>query len=239
MQTNGHERRNENGTGSDQNNKLGHIKRHVSEFRRVTTQAFQPIFQPLFKLWVLHKLFVYFVLFTPFAFLPNMIIHRNMTSEHPIYRHQIGTIISLIGGGDALGRLLCGFACDYYGINAITVTTIVCLIASGSTFLMAFCHSFLSYALCGGVYGITIGPIAALTSTILVELFGIGSLAPNYSLVLFFQGLFTFPGVLLGGYVFECTHSYHWTFAIASICFLIGSVLSQLTYLLHKRRSEN
>ena len=238
LQTNGHEIINENAAESNHDHKCDNIKNYISVFRRATTQAFQPVFQPLFKVWILHKLFVYFALFTPFTFLPNMIIYRNMTSEYPVYRQQIGAIISLMGGGDALGRLLCGFACDYYGINALTVTTVVCLIASVSTFIMIFCQSFISYAICGGLYGLAIGPIAALSSTILVELFGIGSLAPSYSLILFFQGIFTIPGVVLGGYLFECTQSYRWTFAAASICFIIGSIVCQLTNCLHRRKKE-
>ena len=54
---------------------------YVMTFKRATVLAFQPIFQPLFKIWVLHKLFVYFALFTPFTFLRKMIIHRYLTSN--------------------------------------------------------------------------------------------------------------------------------------------------------------
>ena len=239
LPSNSQEVTNDNSSESNHDRNQDYIKHHMLVFRRATTQAFQPVFQPLFKVWIFHKLFVYFALFTPFTFLPNMIIYRNETSEHPIYRQQIGAIISLIGGGDALGRLLCGFACDYYGMNALTVTTVVCLLASVSTFIMIFCQSFVSYAICGALYGIAIGPIAALSSTILVDLFGIGSLAPNYSLVLFFQGIFTIPGVVLGGYLFQCTHSYQLTFGLASICFIIGSTLSHVTNVFHQRKKEH
>ena len=137
------------------------------------------------------------------------------------------------------GRLLSGFACDYYGINALNVTTIVCFIASASILVMVLSHSFLAYAICGWFYGIAIGPIASLSSPILVKLFGIGTLAPNYSLVLFFQGLFTIPGVVLGGYFFEFTQSYQLTFTVTSLCFVIGGFLSYLINLLHNRGKEN
>ena len=214
---------------------------YVLTFKRATVLAFQPIFQPLFKIWVLHKLFVYFALFTPFTFLPNMIIHRNLTSnpENLIYRHEIGTIISCIGGGDALGRLLCGFACDYYGINSINVTTMICLTAAVSILIMVLSHSFIMYAISGWFYGLSIGPIASLSSPILVKLFGLGSLAPNYSLVLFFQGIFTIPGVVLGGYFYEFTQSYQLTFTVTSACFVVGGALSHLTGTLHSRGKEN
>ena len=170
-----------------------------------------------------------------------MIIHRNMTSapENYIYRQDIGTIISIIGGGDALGRLLSGFACDYYGINALNVTTIICMMAATSILIMVLSHSFVAYAVCGWFYGVSIGPIASLTSPILVKLFGIGSLAPNYSLVLFFQGIFTIPGVVLGGYFYEYTQSYQLTFTVTSVCFVVGGALSYLTNILHNQGKEN
>ena len=83
---------------------LDNLKNYIMIFENATVQAFQPIYQPLFKIWIFHKLFIYFALFTPFTFLPNMMIHRNQTSLQPIHREDIGTIIGLIGAGDALGN---------------------------------------------------------------------------------------------------------------------------------------
>ena len=242
LETNGNEAIHEKGFKSSGNyNKFEKVMSHIMTFKRATVRAFQPIFHPMFKIWILHKLFVYFALFTPFTFLPNMIINRNKTSdpENYIYRQDIGTIFSLIGAGDALGRLLCGFACDYYGINALNVTTIICMMAAASILVMVLSHSFMAYAICGWFYGVSIGPIASLTSPILVKLFGIGSLAPNYSLVLFFQGIFTIPGVVLGGYFYEYTQSYQLTFTVTSVCFVVGGALSYLTNTLHNRVKEN
>ena len=239
VHTNGSHKIHEKGLKSSDKHMTEGIRRHASKFKNATVLAFQPIYQPLFKIWILHKLFVYFALFTPFTFLPNMIIHRNKTAEHHMYRQDIGTIISLIGGGDAIGRLFCGFACDYYGINALNVTSAICVIAAVSILVMVWSHSFLIYAICGWFYGLAIGPIASLSSPILVKLFGIGSLAPNYSLVLFFQGLYTIPGVVLGGYFFEFTQSYQLTFTVTSFSFLVGGALSHLTNTLHNRGNNN
>ena len=89
------------------NEKLGvldNIKNYIMIFKNATVLAFQPMYQPLFKIWIFHKLFIYFALFTPFTFLPNMMIHRNQTALQPIHREDIGTIIGLVGAGDALGK---------------------------------------------------------------------------------------------------------------------------------------
>ena len=233
MQSNEEEMTNEiNGSipNESRNLKEGHLSLYYHEI----IQSFQPVGQPLFTLLIVHKLFVYFALFTPFTFLPNMIIFRNISSDSPIDHKQIGTIISIIGGGDALGRLFFGLFCDYFGINALVLTSIICLLASGSTLMMIYCQSFVSYMIFSGLYGLSIGPVASLSSTILVDLFGIGSLASNYSLVLFFQGIFTVPGIVFGGYLFDYTSSYEWTFATSSLCFVIGSVISHITYLSYR-----
>lgn len=79
---------------------------------------------------------------------------------------------------------------------------------STATAVSAFCVDFYSLAVYAGVYGFTIGAYVGLTSVILVDLLGLDKLTSAFGLLLLFQGLASFIGPPIVGFLYDQTLSY-------------------------------
>lgn len=86
---------------------------------------------------------------------------------------------------------------------------IICFVFSfTATAASAFCLDFQSLLIYSAVFGFTIGAYVGLTSVILVDLLGLEKLTNAFGLLLLHQGLASFIGPPIVGFLYDQSHSY-------------------------------
>lgn len=86
-----------------------------------------------------------------------------------------------------------------------------------ATVVSVYCETFSSLILYAAVFGFTIGAYVGLTSVILVDLLGLDKLTNAFGLLLMFQGIATFVGPPIVGFLYDTTLSYTPGFVFAGL----------------------
>ncbi|XP_052856319.1 monocarboxylate transporter 12 [Drosophila gunungcola] len=134
-------------------------------------------------------------------------------------------LIAIIGGANTLGRIILGYISDKPWVNRLLVYN-VCLTACGvSTAMVPLCHDYKSLAVYCIAFGFTIGAYVGLTSVILVDLLGLDKLTNAFGLLLLFQGIASFIGPPIGGWMYDLTDSYAPAFLMAGLMIAISGVV--------------
>lgn len=75
------------------------------------------------------------------------------------------------------------------------------------------------------VFGLSVGALVGLTSVILVDLLGIDKLTNAFGLLLLFQGLGSFIGPPIAGFMFDQTQTYTASFLFAGASMVLSGLL--------------
>ncbi|KAH8420135.1 hypothetical protein KR009_006163 [Drosophila setifemur] len=134
-------------------------------------------------------------------------------------------LIAIIGVANTVGRIILGYVADKPWVNRLLVYN-VCLTACGiATAMVPFCQDFQSLAFYCAVFGFTIGAYVGLTSVILVDLLGLDKLTNAFGLLLLFQGIASFIGPPIGGWMYDLTDSYSPAFIMAGLMIAISGLV--------------
>jgi MFS transporter, MCT family, solute carrier family 16 (monocarboxylic acid transporters), member 14 len=134
-------------------------------------------------------------------------------------------LISTIGGANTIGRIMLGYISDKPWINRLHVYNICLTICGIATALSAFCVGFWGLAIYATVFGFTIGAYVGLTSVILVDLLGLENLTNAFGLLLLFQGIASFVGPPIGGWLYDKTLYYEPAFVLAGVSIAISGLM--------------
>ena len=144
-------------------------------------------------------------------------------------------IVSIIGGANTLARILLGGISDLEFVNPIAVLIVANGIASMCAFAMMYCQSFTAFAVFGFIFGFTTAPGNSLTSVILANLFGVGSLVTTFGMSNFFAGTCIIPGPSFVGWMFQqLNENPDVPFYAASAILAVTSVLNVFLYSIDK-----
>lgn len=88
-------------------------------------------------------------------------------------------------------------------VNPIAVLIVANGIASICAFAMMYCQTFSAFAVFGFIFGFSTAPGNSLTSVILANLFGVGSLVTTFGMSNFFAGTCIIPGPSFVGWLFQ------------------------------------
>ncbi|XP_034657198.1 monocarboxylate transporter 12 [Drosophila subobscura] len=134
-------------------------------------------------------------------------------------------LIATIGVANTVGRIVLGYVSDKPWVNRLLVYN-VCLTACGiATAMVPLCKDFNSLAFYCIVFGFTIGAYVGLTSVILVDLLGLDKLTNAFGLLLLFQGIASFIGPPIGGWMYDLMRSYSPAFLMAGLMIAISGLL--------------
>ncbi|XP_046401529.1 uncharacterized protein LOC124167593 isoform X2 [Ischnura elegans] len=138
---------------------------------------------------------------------------------------ESSTLLAVIGVANTVGRIILGYVSDKPWINRLWVYNICLTICGVATFFSAFCYDFITLALYSCVFGFTIGAYVGLTSVILVDLLGLAKLTNAFGLLLLFQGIASFLGPPIAGWLYDGLGSYAPGFYVAGVTIAISGLV--------------
>ncbi|XP_058445391.1 monocarboxylate transporter 5 [Malaya genurostris] len=156
---------------------------------------------------------------------------------------QASYLLGVIGIANTVGRIILGYLSDKPWVNRLLVYNLCLTICGLATAFSVLCLDFYSLATYSAVFGFTIGAYVGLTSVILVDLLGLDKLTNAFGLLLLFQGIASFLGPPLAGWLYDLTLSYNPGFILAgSVIALSGVILFSIPplqrHLARKRATE-
>jgi len=233
--------------GDELNEKLNYLQKNMRKTRnssfasRAVTKVLE-IFANMFSLkymseigfqiFNIQRILYYIGLMTISIYLPNMI---QLQPDANIDSTMISYIVSIIGGANTLARILLGGISDLPFVNPIVVLIIANTVAALTSFAMMYCQTFAAFASLGFIFGFATAPGNSLTSVILSNLFGVGSLVTTFGMSNFFAGTCIIPGPSFVGWIFQqCNDNPNVPFYAASAILGVTAFLNVFLYLVDK-----
>ncbi|XP_017034882.1 monocarboxylate transporter 5 [Drosophila kikkawai] len=142
-----------------------------------------------------------------------------------ISKSDASYLIATIGGANTVGRIILGYIADKPWVNRLLVYNLCLTLCGAATLMVPMCHDYRSLALYCTVFGFTIGAYVGLTSVILVDLLGLDKLTNAFGLLLLFQGVASFMGTPIGGWMYDYTKSYSPAFILAGLMIAISGLV--------------
>jgi len=136
------------------------------------------------------------------------------------------SIIAVVGGVNAAGRVGIGSAGDWIGHLRCLVISFA-LITAALLLLLVAAEMWRLY-LFGVIFGLGYGGLAALMSPVPAELFGLRSIGTIVGAVMCSFTLGGAIGPVLAGYLSDITGSYHMAFLVCFAVSVMGTILSIL-----------
>jgi len=135
--------------------------------------------------------------------------------------------MGLVGLFSGLGRLQAGFVCDKIGFKkSLIIFCSMCCIAF--LYLMTVKNLWMLYIFVV-IYSLGYGGKAMSLPGLAGYLLGTGSLGTIMGIISSAYGLGGFTGSILGGWIFDHTHSYMWAFITGAVCYVVAITLALLT----------
>ncbi|XP_039253946.2 monocarboxylate transporter 5-like isoform X1 [Styela clava] len=135
-------------------------------------------------------------------------------------------LISYIGITEVTAQLSSGFMADRINFRKINLHKVYIAIMAAATIISLFVKSYLGMTIYCILFGLGSGSWQGNILPVTVDTLGVANLRSAYGFCLFFSGcLGQMLGPPIGGALYDSTGSYHWSFVVASICFITASSL--------------
>ncbi|KAL0274281.1 UNVERIFIED_CONTAM: hypothetical protein PYX00_006747 [Menopon gallinae] len=174
---------------------------------------------PIFILFTVSNFFTSIGFNVPYLYIVAQARERGLTKETASY------LLSVIGIANTIGRVILGYISDKTWVNRLLIYNSCLTICGIATGLSALCYDFYSFALYGTVFGFTIGAYVGLTSVILVDLLGLDHLTNAFGLLLLFQGIASFVGPPIAGWLYDAFETYDPGFAVAGTMIALSGLM--------------
>lgn len=142
-----------------------------------------------------------------------------------INKRNASLLISAIGAANTVGRIILGYISDKPWINRLHVYNICLTVCGIATAASVYANEFFGLMAYSCVFGFTIGAYVGLTSVILVDLLGLDNLTNAFGLLLLFQGIASFVGPPLGGWLYDISGQYEPAFILAGTAIAISGLI--------------
>ncbi|XP_021932288.1 monocarboxylate transporter 12 isoform X3 [Zootermopsis nevadensis] len=164
--------------------------------------------------------------------------------ERGISTDKASLLLAVIGIANLIGRIILGYVSDKPWINRLMVYNVCLTICGVATAFSALCYEFYSFVIYASIYGFTIGAYVGLTSVILVDLLGLDRLTNAFGLLLLFQGIASFLGPPVAGWLYDALQSYNPGFYVAGITIAASGIMlfcipSLQRYVMQRRNSKS
>lgn len=157
--------------------------------------------------------------YTPFIYLPDR------AKTYGIENSTCMFLVSIIGIGNTIGRVLCGVVSSIPGVDALMLNNIFISIGGVLTIFSGLSYSQEYQFFYSAAFGLSISVFASLRSIIVVDLVGLEKLTNAFGLLLLFQGMAAAIGSPVAGLFRDLTGSYDASFYIAGSLILLSAVI--------------
>lgn len=164
----------------------------------------------------------------PYIYLPDR------AHEYGINKTDATFLISVIGIANTIGRVVFGWMADKPWVNRLMLYNTSLFICGVATALSPLNNSYPFLVCYAAVFGAFIGVYVGLTSVVLVDLLGLAKLTNAFGLLLMFQGLATFIGPPIAGWLYDGTGSYDISFYVAGTMVAISGAMLYFLPLVQK-----
>ncbi|XP_014479782.1 PREDICTED: monocarboxylate transporter 7-like, partial [Dinoponera quadriceps] len=157
--------------------------------------------------------------YTPFMYVPDRAIKANIDASTAMF------LVSVIGIGNTVGRIVCGLASSLPGVNALVVNNVFISVGGLLTIFSGFSLTEGYQFFYAAGFGLSISVFASLRSILVVDLLGLEKLTNAFGLLLLFQGVAAAMGAPLAGAFMDATGSYDASFYLSGSLILLSAVI--------------
>lgn len=192
-------------------------KKQVNIFRQM--MEFSLLKDPIFLIFILSNFFTSIGFYIPFYYISMEAQEKGHDKTTSNY------FIEIIGVANTVGRIVLGYLSDKPWINRLLVYNLCLTVCGVATVLSTFCVSFATFAFYAITFGFTAGAYVGLTSVILVDLLGLDQLTNAFGLLLLFQGIASFLGPPIGGWLIDLLKSTDPAFYLAGVMIALSGLM--------------
>ncbi|XP_012243794.1 monocarboxylate transporter 10 isoform X1 [Bombus vosnesenskii] len=157
--------------------------------------------------------------YTPFMYVPDRAQLAGIEASTAMF------LVSVIGIGNTIGRVVCGLASSLPGVNALVVNNIFISAAGLFTIFSGLSLSKGYQFFYAAGFGTSISVFASLRSILVVDLLGLEKLTNAFGLLLLFQGVAAAVGAPLAGIFMDATGSYDASFYLSGSLIFLSAVI--------------
>jgi MFS family permease len=215
---------------------VGEIEQSTTTNRRILSLVLGPKISAsenvyVFLLVVIADCLAVMGLYIPYSYLGGVAEGQGIAPE------QTALLISCIGLGSVIGRLLAGWICDHPWLHPVSLTRACLAIAAPLPFILAWVDHFWMFAGLSLLFGLMTGQWIATTSPLLVKLLGLPQLSQAFGLLTAVRGAASLASPPLAGLVVDLTGRASYALYISGGCIgLSAGVFSFAVYMFNKRR---
>ena len=170
-------------------------------------------------------------------YLPMVYLPETMITEHNISNSLAGTIISVLGVSNTIGKLLTGSILQWFKLCPILFSAINLLLLCISTTGMTICTSYEQFVIVVAIYGLFLSSIDVCCPLIVIKVLDANKLKDGFGLVMFSKALCPLWGPPIGGALKDWSGSYNMTFYAASGFFSISFSFNVLVLFLNMKHN--
>ncbi|OIJ13831.1 hypothetical protein BKP35_08625 [Anaerobacillus arseniciselenatis] len=166
----------------------------------------------------------------------------SIISNH-YHGHTVNEGFSLIIGSNTLalmailafaGTILSGYVSDFIGRNY--VLSLVYFLRGAAFLTIAFAPNLTVLIIAAVLFGISWTSTGPLTSALSGQIWGVKQMGKVFGAIFLVHQIGASLGALLGGIIFDHTHSYFWLFILGGVLLFVGTAL---TYTVKEQNISN
>lgn len=203
----------------------------TSRIRKILISHFSLFKEKTFILLLLANVF-WTVQSVPLTYIPDLGVSKQLPTS------QAAMLISIVGIANIFGRVISGIITDVFHIQSIVTYTCTLLTASLVNFLLPWCESFATLALCSAVFGLCMATAVSMRTIVLADHLGIDQLTRAFGMVALFQGVAFMTNAPLAGFLYEEFDSYIVPFCFSGMMYLLSGILCLIVYCLSRGKAR-
>lgn len=185
----------------------------------------------VFLLVVVADAMAVLALYIPYSFLGGVAEAQGVSPD------MTALLISCIGLGSVVGRLLAGWLCDQPWVHPLSLTRAALALATPIPFLLAWVDHFWMFAGLALLFGFLTGQWISATSPLLVKLLGISQLSQAFGLLTAVRGAASLASPPLAGLIVDLTGMGNLSLQLSGAFLILATAIySVAVFVLNKKQ---
>ncbi|ESP02005.1 hypothetical protein LOTGIDRAFT_230540 [Lottia gigantea] len=153
-----------------------------------------------------------------------------------IDRSKAALLISIVGIANTFGRIIAGFANDFFKIRSSVLYFCALLVGAVVNYILPFCGTFPLIATCTAGFGLCMAIAVSMRTIVIADLMKIERLTQSFGLISFAQGAAFIFNPPIAGALMDFAGTYIAPFFMAASLYVLSAILSLILVL--KKRSQ-